>query len=212
MPRPRLAPLLVAAALLSLAPARAAGPEPSTPPDLTAPERQALLGGETVARPLHFSRGADGDYIGGVSYQVVKASPMRVLTALADPDALTRALPRTERATLISREGRSARLELVQGKAPFLATYTVKLEQTASGDGIRFWLDPTRPHDVKDVWGYFRVTPFGKNKTLVTLAVALDLGPGLARLLLSDRVERLILRAPGKIREYVEPVRLTSAR
>jgi hypothetical protein len=46
----------------------------------------------------------------------------------------------------------------------------------------------------------------------VTLAVALDLGPGIARLLLSDRVERLILHAPGRIREYVEPVRLTSAR
>jgi hypothetical protein len=55
------------------------------------------------------------------------------------------------------------------------------------------------------------VRPFAKDKTLVTLAVALDMGPGLARLLLSDRVERIILRAPGKIREYVEPVRLTSA-
>jgi hypothetical protein len=175
-------------------------------------ERQALLVGETVTRPLHFTHGSDGSYIGGVAYQVVNASPDRVLAALADPEALTRALPRTERATLISREGRSARLELVQGRAPFLATYTVNLEQTANGDGIRFWLDPTRPHDVKDVWGYFRVTPFGKKKTLVTLAVALDLGPGLARLLLSERVERLILHAPGKIREYVEPVRLTSAR
>jgi hypothetical protein len=204
--------LLVAALLFSGVRARAEGPEPHAAPHLTAAERQALLAGETVARPLHFIRGRDGQYIGGVSYQVVKASPMRVLTALADPDALTRALPRTERATLISREGTKARIELVQGKAPFLATYTVELEQTASGDGIRFWLDPTRPHDVKDVWGYFRVTPFGKNKTLVTLAVALDLGPGVARLLLSDRVERLILHAPSKIREYVEPVRLTSAR
>jgi hypothetical protein len=211
--RPGLATLLFAAALMSAGPARAERPElEHGTPVLDASERQALLGGATISRPVRFERGDDGSYIGGVSYQVVNASPSRVLATLADVDALPHALPRTERATLISREGRSARVELVQGKAPFLVTYTVRLEQSASGDGIRFWLDPTRPHDVKDVWGYFRVTPFGTNKTLVTLAVALDMGPGLGRLLLSDRVERIILRAPGKIREYVEPQRLTSAR
>jgi hypothetical protein len=214
MARLRLVPLLVGTLLAVGVPARAERPNqrPHGTPAFDGAERQALLGGATVSRPMHFKRGADGSYIGGVAYQVVNASPGRVLAALADPAALPRALPHTERATLVSSDGRSARIELVQGSAPFLATYTVNLEQTASGDGIRFWLDPTRPHDVKDVWGYFRVTPFGKNKSLVTLAVALDLGPGLARLLLSDRVERLILRAPGSIREYVEPVRLTSAR
>lgn len=211
MLRSSVVPLLVATLLTASVPARAERPGRPRVVAFNANERQALVGGATVARPMRFRRG-DGSYIGGVAYQVVNASPGRVLAALADPDALTRALPRTERATLISREGRSARLELVQGNAPFLATYTVKLEQTASGDGIRFWLDPTRPHDVKDVWGYFRVTPFGKKKSLVTLAVALDLGPGIARWLLTDRVESTILHAPGKIREYVEPLRLTSAR
>jgi hypothetical protein len=212
MLRSRLAPLLVATLLAAATPARAERPARRAVPAFDTSERQALLGGATIARPMRFERGTDGSYIGGIAYQVVNASPSRVLAALADPDALPRALPHTERATLVSREGTRARLELVQGNAPFLATYTVNLEQTASGDGIRFWLDPTRPHDVKDVWGYFRVTPFGKKKSLVTLAVALDLGPGLARWLLSDRVERLILRAPGQIREYIEPVRLTSAR
>jgi len=209
MARIGLLTLVLGALVASPAPADAASPlHPVKVLDVG--ERQALLSGATVSRPLRFERG-DGSYIGGVAYQVVNAPPAKVLSALSDPDALTRALPRTERATLVSRDGRRARIELVQGKAPFLATYTVELEQAASGDRIRFWLDPTRPHDVKDVWGYFRVKPFGKNKTLVTLAVALDMGPGLARLLLSDRVERIILRAPGKIREYVEPVRLTSA-
>jgi ribosome-associated toxin RatA of RatAB toxin-antitoxin module len=210
----RLRPaLLLVAALVGAGPAWGEAPAvKGVPTRFDAAERQALLGGATVARPVRFERGPDGSYIGGVSYQLVHASPARVLAALADVEALPRALPRTERATLISREGRGARVELVQGKAPFLVTYTIRLEQSESGDGIRFWLDSSRPHDVKDVWGYFRVTPFGTDKTLVTLAVALDMGPGLGRLLLSDRVERIILRAPGKIREYVEPLRLTSTR
>ncbi len=210
MARIGLLALFFGALLVAPVPAAAAPPARRVVKALDAGERQALLGGATVSRPVRFERG-DGSYIGGVAYQVVNATPAKVLSALSDAEALTRALPRTERATLVSRDGRRARIELVQGKAPFLATYTVELEQAASGDRIRFWLDPTRPHDVKDVWGYFRVKPFGKDKTLVTLAVALDMGPGLARLLLSDRVERLILRAPGKIREYVEPLRLTSA-
>jgi hypothetical protein len=188
---------------------RMALPAPSA---LTATEKQALLGGATVSRPVHLESGDEGSYIGGVSYQVVHSSPDRVLAALADVDALPRALPRTERAALVGRDGRSLLIELTQGKAPFLATYTVRLEQASGGDTVRFRLEPSRPHDVRDVFGYFRVTPFGHDRTLVTLAVALDMGPGLARMLLSERVERIILRAPAKIREYVEPARLVSAR
>ncbi|HEV8548879.1 MAG TPA: SRPBCC family protein, partial [Polyangiaceae bacterium] len=175
-------------------------------------ERQDLTAGRMVSRPVRFERGEDGSYIGGVSYQVVKASPARVLSALASVEALPHALPRTESARLVESHGRSATIELTQGKAPFLATYSVHLEQEPDGRSIRFWLDEARPHDVRDVWGYLRVTPFGRGSSLVTLAVALDLGPGLARALLSDRIERLILRAPAKIREYVEPARLSSVR
>jgi hypothetical protein len=213
MARFTVAWLLVGAVLV--APAARAEPTEmvgGAPATLSPSDRQALIAGLGVSRPVHFERGDEGSYIGGVSYQVVQASPARVLAALSDVEALPRALPRTERATLISRDGGSARVELVQGKAPFLVTYTVRLEQEPGGDVIRFWLDRGRPHDVRDVWGYFRVTSFGRDKSLVTLAVALDIGPGLARMLLSDRVERMILRAPAKIREYVEPARLTSAR
>jgi ribosome-associated toxin RatA of RatAB toxin-antitoxin module len=172
---------------------------------LSAPERGALAAGRNVARPLRFARGADGWYVGGVSYQVVRATPADVLALVADVRSLPQALPYTESAELVSSTGRTARVELVQGKAPFLARYTIALEQAESGDGIRFWLDPTRPHDVRDVWGFVRVKEFGPGRTLVTVAVALDLGPGLARLFFEDRVERSILRAPAKIREFVEP-------
>jgi len=168
-------------------------------------EQRTLLAGRTVSRPVRFERGDGGSYVGGVSYQVVKASPTEVLRALADVRSLPRALPRTLSAELVSSSGTSARVEFTQGKAPFLVTYTVHLEQTREGDAIRFWLDPTRPHDVRDVWGYFRVAPFADGRTLVTVAVALDLGPGVARLLFEDGVERTILRSPDKIRAFVEP-------
>jgi hypothetical protein len=134
------------------------------------------------------------------------------MSALASVDALPRILPRTESARLVASSGRAATVELTQGQSPFLVTYSMNLEQSPSGHAIHFWLDTSRPHDVRDVWGYVRVTPFGRDASLVTLAVALDLGPGLARALFTDGIERIILHAPAKIREFVEPLRLTSVR
>jgi ribosome-associated toxin RatA of RatAB toxin-antitoxin module len=210
MPRFGLAPLLVGACLALPAAAHAGAPPRA--PRLTARERDALLSGRTVSRPLRFERGESGSYIGGVSYQLVRASPARVIGVLASVESLPHALPRTESARLIDSGGRTATVELTQGKAPFLVTYSVHLEQMPNGNAIRFWLEPRRPHDVRDVWGFVRVTPFGRGQSLVTMAVALDMGPGIARALFSDRIESMILRAPAKIREYVEPVRLTSVR
>jgi hypothetical protein len=178
---------------------------PGSVQELSDAEQRSLFGGGMVARAVLFERHGGGSYVGGVSYQVVKASPAEVIGALSDVRALPHALPRTHRAELLGRAGGSARVELTQGKAPFLVTYTVHLEQDHAGDLIRFWLDPTRPHDVRDVWGYFRVTPFPGGRTLVTVAVALDIGPGIARLLFEDRIERMILRSPDKIRSFVEP-------
>jgi hypothetical protein len=178
---------------------------------LSVNERAALASRKLVARPLRFDRGASGRYVGGVSYQVMRAEPLDVLMALADVESLPHALPSTLSATMVSREGTRAKIELVQGKAPFLARYTIVLEQAEDGNVIRFWLDPTRPHDIKDVWGFFRVDSFGEGKALVTVAAAIDLGPGLARALFEDRVQRTILRAPSRIRSFVEPLALASA-
>jgi hypothetical protein len=173
--------------------------------ELSDADQRTLVAGRTVSRKVRFKRGRHGAYVGGVSYQVVKASPAEVLKALSDVKALPHALPRTLSADLVSRAGRSARVDLTQGTAPFVAKYTVHLEQAHEGDAIKFWLDRSRPHDVRDVWGYFRVTDFGQGRSLVTVAVALDIGPGLARMLFEDGVERIILRAPDKIRAFVEP-------
>jgi hypothetical protein len=180
-------------------------------PDLSAAERAALASRERVSRPLRFGHGG-GSYVGGVSYQVVRAGPDQVLAALANAESLPHALPSTHEARMVSRDGRTARVELVQGKAPFLVRYTLVLEQAESGNAIRFWLDPSRPHDIEDVWGFFRVEPFGAGKSLVTVAAAVDLGPGLARAFFEDRVQRTILRAPSRIRSFVEPATIASAR
>jgi carbon monoxide dehydrogenase subunit G len=141
---------------------------------------------------------------GGVAYQLVKASPEEVLSALQNVDTLPQALPKTKSAKLVGLQDKVAYIELVQGTKVAEATYTIQLVRTSDRE-LRFWLDSTRPHDIDNVWGYFRAEPFGNGRTLVTVAVALDLGPGVVRMLFEDRVQQVILDAPRHIRDFVEP-------
>lgn len=171
-------------------------------PSFSAREREALSAGGMVSRALRFEQGG-GHYVGGVSYQVVDARPELVLSALSEVANWPEALPRTKSARLVdSRDGLS-RVELVQGGAFVDARYTVVLER-ADAETIRFWLDGSQPHDISDVWGFFRVKALPSGRSLITVGAALDLGDGLTRLF-EDRIAGMMLRAPRQIRDFVEP-------
>lgn len=163
-------------------------------------ERDALLAGEVVSRPMHFET-EGGSYRGGLSYSLVHAPAAAVLAALSNVDTLPFALPHTKSARLVDVRGGLARVELDHGGA----SYTVSIQRSASRSELHFWLDASRPHDINDVFGFFRVEPFGEGNSLVTVAAALDLGAGLTQLFFSDAVERTVLSAPGQIRSFVEP-------
>lgn len=200
--------------LLSLALAGAAQPasaaEPRAEAPLTQRERSALEGGAMVERPMRFDTGG-GRYVGGVSYQIIDARPEVVLSALSDVTNWPNALPRTKSARLLAAEGGISRVELVQGSGLVDARYTVMLERADDGETIRFWLDPSKPRDIRDVWGFFRVQPLPGGRSLITVAAALDLGDGLARMLFEDKIARMMLRTPRQIRAFVEPRALVLA-
>jgi hypothetical protein len=185
---------------------------PRAHPSFSVQERDVLLSGGLVSRPVRFSRGVEGFYVGGVSYQIVHATPAEVMAALVDVNGLPNVLPRTKRASLVPGTGTPARVDLVQGGGMFEAKYTVHVEQSPERDELRFWMDPSRPHDVKDVWGFFRVRPFGNEHSLVTVAAVLDLGPGIVRALFEDTIQDIILSSPATIKSYVEPRAFASSR
>jgi hypothetical protein len=172
-------------------------------------EHEALVAGNMVSRPFSFDD-AGGHYVGGVSYQVVDARPELVLAALSDVTNWPEALPRTKSAQLLSSTDGLSRVELVQGSSLVDARYTVVL-QRADSETIRFWLDPSFSHDVRDVWGFFRVKALPGGRSLITVGVALDLGDGLTRMLFEDKIARMMLRAPRQIRAFVEPRALALA-
>lgn len=176
--------------------------------ELVQREREQLRSGDRVERPFRFqARG--GDYVGGLAYQVVHQRAPVVLSALLDARQLPAMLPRTRSARIVDSRDGLTRVELEQGQAPFVARYTVVLQAVSSSE-IRFWIDSTRPRDLRDVFGFFRAEPWGNDRALVTLGAAVDLGPSLVRGLIEDRVERVVLSSVTGIRDFLEPRRLAA--
>jgi hypothetical protein len=168
--------------------------------DLSYPEVARLRRGDTVARTQTLVRGSR-HYVGGVTYTVVDADERDVSALLQEVDVWRRILPRTRDARMIGGIGSDALIEVTHGSALVQVTYTMRLRRDAHG--VRFWMDPSRPHDIEDVWGFFRSEPLEGHRALVTYGILIDMGPGLLRDLFEDRVRESALTVPDRVRDLL---------
>jgi ribosome-associated toxin RatA of RatAB toxin-antitoxin module len=148
-------------------------------------------------------------YVGGVSYTLVRAEPRQVFDVLNELSTLSLVLPKTRNTRIVDRSGNRVRVELEQGTSVVSTTFTVFFELQPP-DGrfdprvVRFWLDPSQPHSIDDVWGFLRATRYDEQYCLISVGALVNLGPGVIRMLFEDRIQRSILRTPNRIREAVE--------
>jgi hypothetical protein len=179
---------------------------------LTSLESEQLGRGETVIRENTWEPGYSARYIGGVTYTVVDATASETSNILEDVNTFRHVLPRTKRVKLVSIEPNGDRLvELVQGNALASAEYTLRVRTYPARREVRFWLETSRPHEIDDAFGYFRIEPLtgsvGEQRTLLTYAVLVDIGPGIVRDLFEERVRTALLSVPQLVRRYVAEVR-----
>lgn len=210
LPARKVLVALVAAGLVALGGIGTSAAEPLSPAEATRLEQ-----GQTVVRPETLTEG-EHRYVGGVTYTVLPASTADLDALFEDVGGWAKVLPRTKRARLVpspaeqSEEARGDRfVELTQGNALVNAVYTIRVRRT--GDEVRFWLAPERPHDIDDAWGYFRFTPFtdegGEARVLVTYGILVDVGPGLVRELFEEKVRSAMLSVPQLLRRHVTAAR-----
>jgi hypothetical protein len=153
--------------------------------------------------------------VGGVTYTIVDAAPAELTALFENADAYRRVLPHTRQARILALEPNGDRLvQLEQGTAIASAAYTLRVHEdrgAANGREIRFWLEPTKPHEIDDAWGFFRCEPFmgpaGEQRVLLTYAILVDVGPGIVRELFEERVRSALLSVPQRVRRYVATVR-----
>jgi hypothetical protein len=164
---------------------------------LSAAEANQLTSGGTVARTQALQR-SDQRYVGGVTYTILDARAGELAALLDDVDGWRRFLPKTRNARHVGATHGDALVEVTHGSALLQVIYTMRVHR--DGDVVRFWMEPSRPHDIKDVWGFFRAEPYGGGRTLVTYGILIDMGGGLLRDLFEDRVRELALTVPQRVR------------
>jgi hypothetical protein len=175
---------------------------------LTNGESTRLGRGETVIREHTWEPGQSARYIGGVTYTMVDSSAPEIAAMLDNVESYRRVLPRTKRVKLVSVEVNGDRLvELVQGTSLMEAEYTIRVRYYPALREVRFWLETSRPHEIDDAFGYFRAEPFigpsGEQRTLLTYAILVDVGPGIVRDLFEEKVRAALLSVPQLVRRYV---------
>lgn len=176
--------------------------EPGPVSALSADERRALYGGEMVTRSFAFER-RGASYRAGISYYLVEAERPAVLSWLRQPGALEEALPHARAATLLAENDGISTIRMLHQRGPMQGRYTVRLAWDIQKGQARFWLDPARDNDLRDLWGYFQVRPVAPGVSLITFAFAFDLG-GLAEIL-EPTVQAAVLDVPRRIAERVVP-------
>jgi hypothetical protein len=190
--------LVAGVTVASAAVSHAAGPD-----DLTAAETESLLRGAPVVRPAEVERWGR-HYVGGVSYALVDADAAEVASLLDDVGTWQKILPRTRSTRLVGFEGDDPLILVTHGTALVQASYTIRVHR--EGSEVRFWMDPSRRHDIEDAWGFLRVEPLGAERggqAVVSYGVLVDMGPGLLRDLFEDRVRALALSVPDRVRGLV---------
>jgi hypothetical protein len=173
---------------------------PALAESLRSDEMAALNRGSTVRRRMELEHRGDR-YAVGIAYAVVRAPVREVMAVVDDVRAYSSILPRLEEAREVRRRGADRWVRFRHATKIGTAEYSCIMRRE-SGRVVRFWMDPSRPHDVDDMFGYFRAEPFGAGRTLFTYAIALRL-PFTIRALFEDRIVDYALDTPALMRRYL---------
>lgn len=181
--------------------------EPATDTQAPDPRWNALLAGEVVKEPQRIDAGSRR-FVGGVSYALVGVGLSDVAALVADVKSYTSFLPLTHKARLVGENAGDRFVEMTSGTSMVKVQYTLRFRRSEPGL-LRFWLDPSRPHDVPDAWGFLRwqpvETPAGP-RLLLTCGILAELPDDLTRELFGDRVQGALLsvlpRVAGALNDY----------
>lgn len=194
--------LMGGAALCALTPRRLMAEE------LTRDEQRRLAEHEAVRVPLDLEL-AEGAYFGGLVYQVVDATVDEIMAIAGDPEAYTAILSATREVRVLARRGSDLQVYLSQGSGLVSVNNVVLMRREAPGL-LRFWLDPSEPHDLDDGWGFLRVEPWAKPpwlkmssrpgpRSLITWGVLMRIDSPDIKLRYSEVVRRAVMETAGRI-------------
>jgi hypothetical protein len=174
--------------------------------EFSSQEEALLRAGKLVVRAEQRTL-AGAHLLGGLSWQVINASPTTVWRALGDVRGYSHFLPAVEEARLVESVGTTQSVFVLHRLGFITASYWVRVVHDAAHGRVRFRLDRDHPSSIRDAWGELRVTPYPNHKSVVSLAIMADLGEGLVVGLVRANVHEWMLRVPEQLKRFVEAKR-----
>ncbi len=186
---------LAAGALAQLDPDEDAAP-------FTSQERQRLRAGELVARHA-VRREGPYRYLGGTSWQRVRAPVEEVWEKVLDVDAYPRLIPSLASATVVSDRGDARVMRMEHRYSVASASYFANVQIDREHHALRFDLDRSRPHDLRAGRGFLTLSDY-HGDTIVTWGALADMGGGMAMEVFGPMVREWVLMVPRCVRDAME--------
>jgi ribosome-associated toxin RatA of RatAB toxin-antitoxin module len=143
------------------------------------------------------------DYWHGAKVVAINACPEVVLEALKKPENYREFLPALREFKLRPKASNGdAMADIDQGKKMVHAKYTSRMRSGKSG--VRFWVDPEFPHDIKDAFGSFEVRPGTLSLAEVEFKIWLNIGNGFVELFFSGNIHSIAMTIPDRVKAMVE--------
>ncbi len=195
---------ILCAALLVVLAVTGTGPTLAVAQKLfTAQEKAALAAGKLVVRPATRRRG-NLTLVGGLSWQVINLPPDAVWRAVTDFANYRKFVPAVEVSRVTEHKSPVSIVYVEHERGPISVDYFMKMTVDHKNRTAEFQLDKSRRHDIDEGWGFFIVTPYGENRSMVSYGIYSDAGGGLIAGIVRPQVERWTLRVPAELKKYIE--------
>lgn len=171
--------------------------------DLSAAERAQLQRGELVTRPA-LRRVGEQVTFGGTSYQVIQAPLAQVWRALSDPRRYTEMLPQVRSARQVGQAGASRMVALRHQRGAINVSYVMNFLFEAGTHTVLFNLDETRPHDIRQGWGFIRLARRGPDHTLVSFGAMVGIDSGVVSVGMRPTLQEWLLKVPLTVKRYID--------
>lgn len=166
-------------------------------------ERNQLRAGELVRREVTRREGRYS-YVGGSSWQLVRAPLTEVWDLVTDPASYPRVIPSLAEAEVVV-DGEDERVIRMEHRYSLVsAEYHARVRIDREQHRIRFDLDRSRPHDLHAGRGFLELTPY-RGDTILAWGALADLGNGMMQQLFGPVLLEWMLRVPRCVRDEIEP-------
>jgi hypothetical protein len=195
--------LAVAAAWSFVGSSPSASAQATLDDQLSSSDQARLARGELLTRRTAERRGPF-NLIGGTSWQVITAAPDLVWRALHDLDQFDEMLPGASEARETFRRGADRGVWVRHGRGALEASYHLRLNYIEASHVVMFQLDDRHPSALRAGWGFIKVQPYTRGRTLVSFGILADVGEGLIAGAMRPKVHGWMLRVPRTMKQYLE--------